>query len=133
MDHVRIAKGLALAHVVIAALGWYHFQGFESRPLPWQDYAFAAFYPLPPILAAWGGAKLADTQLSRIVLLVGLAAAVLASVVIYLIVISASDSEPLAALLLLIGSLAQAAGLALLMPIVWIVARSKAKLPANLS
>ena len=130
-DWNKVAQGLAISHCVVAALGFYHFQSFESRPLPLSTLVFGVFYPLPPLLAAWIGVRLTRGTRSRGLLAFGMCIAVAATALAYLVTISADASEPLAPLLLVFTAIWQAAGLALLLPAVWLVGRREAKMAAT--
>ena len=130
-DWNKVARGLAISHCVIAALGFYHFQSFESRPLPLSTLTFGACYPLPPLLAAWIGVRLARGIKSRRLLALGMCVAVGAAAIAYLTTISADASEPLAPLLLVLTAIWQAAWLARLLPAIWLVGRREAKLAAT--
>lgn len=122
---VRAAKIAASAHVALALTAVYYVtRVFNFTPLsqlPNTDmFAFSAT-AVPPLLAAWIGARLARNDAAGRLLAAGLCAA-LAVYALTFVAMLASD-EPLAPLGLIVVSLWLAAGYAVLLLAVWLVGR----------
>lgn len=118
------AKFLALVHVVIAAVGFNYFQSLESRPLPWSTIVFGLVCAWPPILAAYGGARITAGPRSEGLLFLGIAIAVAIALLACISVVTATG-EPLAALLLIFVTLGQIIAFPIWLALVWSVARSE--------
>lgn len=127
MRAVQIAKVAALVNVafVLATL-YYVTRVFNFTPLsqlPNTDtFAFSAT-AVPPVLAAWIGARLARSDAAGRLLAGGLIAA-LAVYVVAFVAMFLSD-EPLAPLGLIVVPFWTAVGLAMLLVAVWLVGRRR--------
>ena len=120
MDAIRIAKAVAVANAILALISFLYISGFESGGSPAMlMYGLGA--PAVPLLSAWLGARLARTPGSKMVLAGAIALA--AVIFAFAFVAVLSSNEPLAPLLLVLTALWQAAGMAVLLLIVWLLGR----------
>jgi hypothetical protein len=126
MYPIQVAKIAAGVHVALVAVAVYYVtQIWNYTPLsemPSRDALAFSATALPPLVALLLGASLARNDRARWFLSIGLVAALAVYAVAFFLV-SESD-EPLAPLLLILTSLWQAGGLALLLLVVWLTGRS---------
>lgn len=128
MRPIQITKIAAGVHVaLVAASVYYVVQIHNYTPLselPNGDFNVFSGMAIPPVLSAWIGSLLARGDKAGWLLAIGQALALVVFAVAFLIVLSSGSDEPLAPLLLILSSLWIAGGLAVLLLVVWLVARS---------
>jgi hypothetical protein len=126
MRPIQITKIVAGVHVaLVAAALYYAVQIHNYTPLselPNTDFKVFSGMAIPPMLSAWIGSWLARGEKAGWLLAIGQVLALIVFAVAFLMVLN--SDEPLAPLLLVLASLWLAAGLAVLLLAVWLVARS---------
>ncbi|WP_072390121.1 hypothetical protein [Hyphomicrobium sp. CS1GBMeth3] len=124
MLSVRTAKIAALANVAfVIATVYYVTQIFNYTPvseMPHPDLGLVAL-GLPPVLAAWGGARVARNDAAGRLLAVGLLLALAVYVISFFAMVS--SDEPLAPLGHVFVSLGTAVGLLVIVLGVWLIGR----------
>lgn len=128
MHPIRVARVVAAVHVaLVAVVVYYVTQIWNYTPLermPSTDAVAFSATALPPLLAVWIGGWLARGDKARWFLVIGLILALLVYAFAFLLVLDAAE-ESLAPLLLIVTSLWQAGGLAVVLLVVWLMGRSE--------
>jgi hypothetical protein len=127
MHPAQVAKIVAGVHVaLVAVVVYYVTQIWNYTPpelMPSTDAIAFSATALPPLLAAWIGTWLARGDKARWLLAIGLILALVVYAFAFLMVLS--SGEPLAPLFLIITSLWEAGGLAVVLLVVWLMGRSE--------
>lgn len=128
MHPIRVARIVTGVHVALVAMVVYYVtQIWNYTPpelMPSADAIAFSATALPPLLAVWIGGRLARGDKARWFLVIGLIFALLAYVLAFLLVLDAGE-ESLAPLLLIVTSLWEAGGLAVMLVVVWLMGRSE--------
>ena len=125
MDAARVTTIAAGLHVGLVAAAVYYTTGINNvvslSEISAKELAAMGGIALLPVLSAWIGLRLARTDAARSLMAIGQTTALLLFAALFVAVLR--STEPMAPLLFFLVSLWLAAGLSILLFVVWLVGR----------